>query len=163
MNAVILAFPKIHKRAFSKCDIEKYIELVEKISTISRRQTMLLDSLDNRIFSGVHNAYGPICEQVYKQLLSYYNNPSIDNWELVKYIPIFYNITVDDCWKDYNSSPISNDCIPSKETFLLCISLMKKEILLSNSKMLAKYKKELEELEAKNEGIKEAVIFRKKH
>lgn len=163
MNAVILEFPKIHKRAFSECDIEKYMELVEKISVLNQRQTMFLDALDNRIFSGVHNFHGPLCEQVYKKLLSYYNSPTIENWESIKYIPIFYHVTVDDCWKDYNVSAISEDLIPSKEVFLLCISLMKRELLFSNSRMLAKYKEELEQIEQNNEGLKEVIMIRNKH
>ena len=80
----------------------------------------------------------------------------------MKYIPIFYHVTVDDCWKDYNSSSISEDSIPSKETFLLCISLMKREILFSNSRMLDKYSEELEDLEQKNVGIKEVIMLRNK-
>ena len=163
MNATILSFPNIHKRAYSESDIEQYIELRQKISIFINRQEMLLDAMDNRLFSGVHNFKGPLEEKSYKKLLAFYNQPSVESWDDIRTMCIFYHITVADAWCEFdkNAQKIISENeplqFPSKDTFMFCLSRMKAKIIISHSKYLSEYSDSMKELEIKNPGIKEAV------
>lgn len=162
MKGTVLQFPNIHKRAYSEVDVEHYIDLVSKHAVFFARQTMMLEAMDNRIFSGVHNFRGNLEEKSYKKLLAFYNAPSMETWREIRSMCIFHHVTAMDTWaefdKDFNSTPDDDEShFPSRNTFMYCMTLMKAKILQSNAKYLAQYKSELEKIVENNPGIKEAI------
>lgn len=151
--SVILEFTKREK--ISDDIIEKYAALIEKRGALQFKHDIILEHIqDKKLFNGCHSAFGELKAPVYKLLLSFHNNPSLETWTDLKNQAIFGRTTALDLVSVFKTQYAKDPSdYPTIEFFKECFEIMKSYTIECNEKYLNIYTKEIENIESNYPSI----------
>ncbi len=136
--------------------IEYYSDIFERLELLKFRDNLLKNKLlDKKLFSGCHSKLGDLPSDVYKILLSFNNNPSVETWIELKDQLIFGRISAFDIlvseYPNYSNN-LNND-FPTIEEFKNAFSILIKKTLEKNEEYIIFYSDKLLEIEKENPSI----------
>lgn len=87
----------------------QYEEMQNQLNILKAKLSFYIDSEDRTIFSGCHSSSGTeLSASVRKNILSFLNNPTVENWDAIYKLRITYSKALWDAWNKTQSKPITS-------------------------------------------------------
>lgn len=151
--SVILEFTKREK--ITDDILEQYAALIEKRGALQFKHDLILEcDQDKKLFNGCHSALGELKAPVYRLLLSFHNNPSLETWTELKGHAVFGRATALDLVTVFTPTYLKDvNAYPTIEFFMECFASIKAYTIECNEKYLKSYTKEIKNIEASYPSI----------
>src|SRR5690606_30069188 len=87
----------------------QYEEMQNQLNILKAKLSFYIDSEDRTIFSGCHSSSGSeLSASTRKNILSFLNNPTVENWDAIYKLRITYSKALWDAWNKTQSKPITS-------------------------------------------------------